>query len=163
MSAQITFSDLWTYEVGDSEVRLPLNRLGERATHVHGELRIVINDRALPSLGYWGPDDVCIGQWVQELRLMVANLAVPNAVHVFDEGEQGQPAYAFRRRGDDAEVSVVDSELGDGLGDPNWGVPVCRYEELAAAVDRFLNDLQTQVCRLAPETGESWWKAIAGA
>jgi len=68
--------------------------------HVHGGLRLEINGRLVPYLGYWGPDDVCFGEWVNELWRAAQALRDSGGRHVYDEGEQGQPAFVFEREGD---------------------------------------------------------------
>ena len=95
MSASIEFADLWIYDARLGQGRHPLSALRDGA-HVHGNLTIGIGGRAFPGLGYWGPSDVCLGMWAAELQ-SVANAVrtSADARYLFDEGEQGQPAYEF--------------------------------------------------------------------
>jgi hypothetical protein len=78
LSFEIAFSDLWTYEIGESgdlRTRLPLSRLSERGGHIHGLLQIKIGGKILPYLGYFGTDDVCFNEWVFELKSAPNNLS----------------------------------------------------------------------------------------
>jgi hypothetical protein len=156
MSIRITFSDLWTYGA-DTDKRLPLSSLPHSCGHIHGRLTINVAGRALPHLGYWGPDDVCLWHWAQQLAWAVETLsAALQSDYVYDEGEEGQPAFQFSRQGDTVYLSVIDSELSDGVADPEWqGVP-CRFEDLRSEVERLLNDLHKAVKAEAPSVAKYW-------
>src|SRR5437879_1289096 len=114
MSLAIQFGDLWTYSLSDTGTthRLPISKLSEGLGHVHGRLEITIDDRPLPFLGYCGPSDVCFNEWVHELVEASGTLqATDPGRYVYDEGEEGQPAFQFVRMGDSVFVSVIASEL----------------------------------------------------
>jgi hypothetical protein len=132
---RITVGDLWTYAVSDSggTARQPLSNLGGRknAGHVHGRLTITVADRIVPHLGYFGPDDVCLGEWLVELCGAVNALAHGQSEYLFDEGEQGQPAFKFERRGPEVVFSIVESDwrhhwkrIVGGPRKPLWRCPV---------------------------------------
>ena len=151
----IEFAGLWTYS-GTND-RLPLSQLPDRlGEHVHGELQVLVNGRRLPSLGYFGVDDVCFNEWVHELHTVRELLeAGTSAVYVYDEGEQGQPAYEFRRVDNTVLVSVIEGS-GGGSADADWqGVP-CLLTDLAAAIDRFEEALRAQLGREAADVGLRW-------
>ena len=79
-----------------------------------------------------------------------------NGCHLFDEGEQGQPAFKFQRVGDRVDVSVVDSEIGDGAGDLEWGVKSCTIAEFNAGVATFIAELASSLEEIAPGVGRRW-------
>ena len=84
-------------------------------------------------------DDVCLGQWAQELVAISERLSSsPTGEYVFDEGEQGQPAFRFIRQGDEVWVSIVDAAFSGGKADPEWQEVACRFEDLRREIDRFL-------------------------
>jgi len=102
---------------------------------VHGGLAIVVDGERLPHLGFLGPRDVCVGTWVRELTAAGQALAVASgSCHIFDEGEQGQPAFKFDRVDDSVPVSVVDSEISDGVGEAEWGTRACTLAEFNAGI-----------------------------
>lgn len=89
MSASIRFDHLFTYAVEEPQVRLPISFLSDGSGHIHGELAIhhIGGGNPLPSLGYFGPDDVCLNTWTQELHAIeealskAASLRAPIAAH----------------------------------------------------------------------------------
>jgi hypothetical protein len=80
----------------------------------------------------------------------------PDARHLFDEGEQGQPAFLFQRRGDTIDVAVVDSEISDGRGDTKWGTRSCSCASFDAEVSRFLEEFESTLETAAPGVGRAW-------
>jgi hypothetical protein len=150
-------------EAGSARV-LPANEIGREPLaalrsvedHIHGALSIVVDGEAVPHLGFFGPADVCVGTWVSELVEARRALASERGRHLFDEGEQGQPAFLFERKGDRVLVSVVDSELSGAAGDPAWGVRTCSFDELDLGVSMFLSELESLLERAAPGVGRSW-------
>jgi hypothetical protein len=162
MSFEIAFSNLWTYEGGNSENRLPLSRLSERGGHIHGLLQIKIDGRHLPYLGYFGPDDVCFNEWVFELKSALKILqASASASYTYDEGEQGQPAFFFERDGNVAFVSVVASQLSDSEGDPDWQRVQFSFADFERNVESFLLQLQQHITATAAQVGKLWWQHVA--
>jgi hypothetical protein len=141
--------------------RKPLTALAEEPRdHIHGSLSIVLAGRRLPHMGYWGPDDVCLGQWAQELVAIRRTLSSsPTGEYVFDEGEQGQPAFRFVCQGDEVRVSVVDSTLSGGKADPEWQEVACRFEDLRREIERFLKQFRAAIERHAPTAVDRWWAA----
>jgi hypothetical protein len=110
---------------GGSDKR-SLSALRSTDAHIHGELAIIVDGARLPHLGFFGPRDVCVGTWLRELTMARGKIAAgDSACHVFDEGEQGQPAFRFQRDGDRVDISIVDSKISDGVGDPEWGTKSC--------------------------------------
>ncbi len=158
MTVEIGFQGLWTYKGSDASKRNPLSDLNSSGGHIHGRLSIVISGRPLRYLGYFGPDDVCFGEWVHELSAMAKALPAHDpSRHVYDEGEQGQPAFLFERKGAQVHVSIVDSEV-DGKGDPSWGVQVCGLDDLVGEIQKFLIDLEVAIEKSCPGAGREWVK-----
>src|SRR5688500_15894937 len=64
--------------------------------HVHGELLINIDDRTIPALGYFGTEDVWLNAWFGVLRDVISEVGSGSSTkYIYDEGEQGQPAFIF--------------------------------------------------------------------
>ena len=125
--------------------------------HLHGLLRIEISGRALPQLGCFGSGDVCLNTWLEELAAIEAALGdTHSGEYTFDELEQGQPAFVFRREGAHLLVSVVESPIGGGRGDPSFVDVRCEWADFAAALDRFHRVLRAQLLSDAPEAGQAW-------
>jgi hypothetical protein len=158
---EIRFSELWTYECGDSSERLPLSRLSDRGGHVHGRLEIEVNGASLPYLGFFGPDDVCFNEWVFQLHSALGTLrSAPHINHTYDEGEQGQPAFLFERQADEFFISIVASALSDGEAHPDWQRVPCSFADFDSGVARFLADFRQHLCTAAPQFAAEWWSRI---
>jgi len=160
-SFEIRFSGLWTYESGNSSERLPLPRLSDRGDHVHGRLEIEINGLRLPYLGYFGLDDVCFNEWVFQLHSALGTLRSASRIgHTYDEGEQGQPAFLFEREDDSLFVSIVDSELSDGVADSDWQRVACSFTDFECSVATFLSEFRQHLRTQAPTFAAEWWSRI---
>lgn len=159
MSASIRFDHLFTYAVEEPQVRLPISFLSDGSGHIHGELAIHIGGgNPLPSLGYFGPDDACLNTWTQELHAIEEALSkAEDADYVFDEGEQGQPAYQFRREGEVLYVSVIDSLLSGARGDPSYQDASCLWSEFLVSIHQYMNDLKVALENEAPRVAGDWW------
>lgn len=150
------FADLWTYKVGDSSNRLPLSRL-EPGGHIHGLLEWRIAQKLVPGLGYFGPSDVCFGMWLFELsRASLVLQSAGDAEYLFDEGEQGQPAYRFQRHGERFMLTIVASELSEAEGMPDWGVADCDLVSFFRAVDSLLARFRAHLVAEIPHKAEEW-------
>lgn len=112
---------MWCGEMAalPEDERLPLSELTDES-HIHGGLRLEIAGRRVPHMGCWSPEDVCFDDWLEELRQASRCLAVVGGRHVFDEGEQGQPAFLFERDGQWGYFSIVASGISGAQGDPDW-------------------------------------------
>jgi hypothetical protein len=162
MSASICFDRLFTYSAEDTEVRLPLSQLSQGSGHVHGELAIRIGGKLLPSLGFFGADDVCLNTWTQELAAIEEALSdKEDAVYVFDEGEQGQPAYEFRREAELLFVSVVDSPVSGAHGDPSYQQVSCLWSDFVSSAHRYRRQLKATLESEAPGVAAAWWSEHA--
>lgn len=161
-SFEIRFSQLWTYESGDSSERLPLTRLSDRGGHVHGRLEIEVNGASLPYLGYFGPDDVCFNEWVFQLHSALGQLrSGQRTSHTYDEGEQGQPAFLFERDASSLFISIVDSALSDGAAHPDWQRISCSFTDFEYSATAFLTDFRQHLRTVAPEFAAEWWSRVA--
>ena len=163
MSFVIHFDELFI--PGQDCERLALTLLDDDHSHIHGGLRIVIDGRPMPYLGFFGPDDVCLNDWVNVLFEATKRLQSDVAAsYVFDECEQGQPVFEFQRNRDQVLVSVINSELGDGLGDQNWQHVTCEMKEFVAEVNQFLSELKVAVeIEAGGKATEQWWRQIGVA
>jgi hypothetical protein len=163
MSIQIALKDPWVSGVlpeGGSR-ELPVSSLKNDGSHLHGELLIVVEGEPIPRMGYFGPRDVCVADWVRELQAAVTDLRSSDpARHLYDECEQGQPAFLFERHGEIVTVSIVDSELGDGVGSPEWGRRTCSLAEFETEVGRFISELETTLEDAAPGNGRDWVRSL---
>lgn len=156
MRFAIQTSDLWT---GSHDNRRPLQALDkDENSHLHGRLEMCFGDRSVPHLGYFGPDDVCLGTWLEELAVVLARLSATEAgEHTFDEGEQGQPAFLFKREADVLRFSIVDSALSGARGNDDWQNVTADWREFEQAVRETMTSLGSQICEAAPEVGPIWW------
>lgn len=158
MSAQISFSKLFTYHVGDPSQRLRLSELADEGEHIHGLFELAIAGRALPRMGFFGPDDVCFNTWIEELLRATQALAASEvSVYTFDEGEQGQPAFVFNREGETLYVSVVDSALSGAAGDASYQNIDCSWDEFRSAVTVFASNFHDMLRHECPLVAEEWW------
>jgi hypothetical protein len=164
VSTTIRFQKLYTYTADATDVRLPLSALAAGAHHVHGQLEIIISGRPLPALGYVGSDDVCLNTWTGEFCSVLAALRdTQESKYIFDEGEQGQPAYMFAREGDVLYVSVVDSKLSGARGSPNFQQVSCTWEVFREAVTEYLSALRKALEAEAPDYAATWFRECASA
>ena len=140
--------------------RRPLSALAADS-HVHGGLRLEFAGRLVPHLGYWGPDDVCFGQWLGELAQAAAAVGWPGGRHVFDEGEQGQPAFVFERDGDRGFFSIAASEFSGADGDPDWQRVEFSPAEFVAAVASLRASFASELRAASPAVAEAWLARFA--
>jgi hypothetical protein len=157
-TASIEFRALYTYGVPDTKARLRLSALATSAHHIHGELIVCLGGKRLPYLGYFGVDDVCFNTWLKELLSVEQALsASERAKYVFDEGEQGQPAFEFSREDEMLFTSVVASAISDGEADPSYQQVACLWADFQGALSRFKDALLAQVRAEDGPYAEVWW------
>jgi hypothetical protein len=136
--------------------RLPLSAL-TLENHIHGGLRLQFGERLVPCLGYFGPDDACFNTWLEELWSATrAFESATDARYVFDEGEQGQPAFIFERVGDRAYFSIADSEFSGGKADPDWQRIEFSPDEFLAEHTHFRESLFATIRAAAPHVADQW-------
>jgi hypothetical protein len=157
---KISFADL---AVVRQNIRLPLQQLTVD-DHIHGDLLIEVAGRRLPHLGYFGEDDVCMGEWLGQLAGVREAFATSRTGrYVFDEGEQGQPALVFERQGDLAQVTIADAEFSGGVADLAWQHVEFSAADLIAEEDRFRRAFVAHLTTVAPAVAAEWMAAHAGA
>jgi hypothetical protein len=149
----LCFENLTVLEYGEEGTELvPLSRLREDS-HIHGGLRFMIGGRMVPYTGYFGADDACFGEWLTELAGVMRSFeASENARHVYDEGEQGQPAFVFERQGNAAFLSIVDSMV-DGLADPEWQRVEFQFADFREQYFAFRTRFESELRRALSLTG----------
>jgi hypothetical protein len=136
--------------------RLPLSALTPDE-HIHGGLRLQFGGRFVPYLGYFGPDDACFNTWLEELSSAThAFESAADARYVFDEGEQGQPAFVFERVADQAYFGITDSEFSGGEADPDWQRVEFSPGEFLAEHTRFRESFFATVRAAAPHVADQW-------
>ena len=125
--------------------------------HLHGYLNFEINGRSVPYMGYWGEDDVCLNDWLHifmDLRLVMKR---NQKTYLFDDCEQGQPAYLFEVISENSiQLSVVDSECGDGLGDPEWQKVPFTYVDFEAEFLKLKKEFLAKIADIAPKKLHHW-------
>ncbi len=161
MTVQIYATLLWTPMRGDTSGKLrdALSTLAARRSrsHVHGLLVLRIGGRRVPSMGHTSPDNVCVGTWLPELLAARKAVAVEGGAHVFDEGERGQPAFRFERRGRDVLVSIVPSLLSGGEGSSAWQDVPCDHTAFASEVVQLAKRFRRDLRGAAPSAFDAWW------
>lgn len=139
--------------------RRPLEELTPEA-HIHGGLRLEIQSRLVPYMGYWGPDDVCMRDWLVELQRAARALGEDGGRHVFDEGEQGQPAFEFSRRDGRGYFSIVASEISEAEGDEAWQDVAFDPNEFIEALNALLDDFKALLLEKSPNVAPRWLARI---
>jgi hypothetical protein len=159
---------IWCENLHVSRVRssaggddLPLSSLS-RGDHIHGGLRLEIGGRLVPYLGYGNANDVCFGSWLSELSGVADAFLEATARYVYDEGEQGQPAFIFERTGDTSFFSIADSQISDGLADTEWQRVEFATDEFLSEFYRLQNSFVAALRQEAPATAEEWIRAHDG-
>jgi hypothetical protein len=100
---------------------LPLSALNHDC-HIHGELEFKIGNKRVPYMGFGGPEDVCFSDWITQLDTVVHFFnRNDHFSYLYDEGEQGQPAYLFKRQKEKCFLSIINSKYEHGgTGHPQW-------------------------------------------
>jgi len=153
---KISFADLAVVRQNE---RLPLDEL-TLDDHVHGALRVEVAGRRLPHLGYFGDKDVCMADWLEELAgVRDAFTSSESGRYVYDEGEQGQPAFVFERSGDRAYVTIADAEYSGGVADPAWQHVEFSAAALISEEARLRQAFAAHLTSAAPTVASRWLAA----
>lgn len=129
--------------------------------HIHAYMRITIQGRALPYMGYFGEEDVCFNAWISVLVAMYGAMQpAGDGLYEFDEVEQGQPSYIFRRDGDSVLVSIVESKYSHAPGDSEWQDIPFSLQDLQDTLHQFRDDFLADIKKLAPGVYEKWRAAF---
>jgi hypothetical protein len=130
---------------------------GNPYSHIHGYLKLEIDGRSVPDMGYWGPDDVCFNQWIAVFASIRHAVQKGLPSYKFDETEQGQPAFLFEvKPGSQIALSIVQSESGEGKDDPEWQQVTFSYAAFKAAFLEFKIHFLSEITRNAPGQLEYW-------
>jgi hypothetical protein len=158
LGIRIWYENLYVTRNGSD---LPLSSLS-RGDHVHGGLRIEIGGRLVPHLGYLNADDACFGSWLLELRGLAEAFSETTAQYVYDDGEQGQPAFIFERAGDAGFLSIASSQLSDGQADPEWQRIEFEVHEFLRQYFLLQHSFVVALRKEAPASAEDWIRAHEG-
>ena len=155
MDVSLSFKNLF---VSGVNTRLPLSALDlNENSHIHGELQFVIDGRLVPYLGYFGPDDVCFNAWLQEFEQLIAQLdASSSDTYVFDEGEQGQPAYQFDRQDAHLYLSITAAAFSGGEADDDWQRVPFTYAVFKHQYLQFKTAFRATLAHEASHIYEQW-------
>jgi hypothetical protein len=154
-TVRIWHENLTTLPAMADNDREPLSALTAES-HIHGGLRLEIAGRLIPCLGFWGPDDVCFGTWLEELCHAAEALRTPGGKHTFDEGEQGQPAFVFERDADRGFFTIAASAFSGGKAHPGWQRVEFVPGDFQAAYHSFRTCFSAELHAAAPATAELW-------
>lgn len=150
--------ELLSAHVPDAEgERWPLTALDDEETHIHGELRWTIAGRRVPWMGFWGAEDVCLGEWWDGLNAAMAALAL-GASYTLDTGEQGSPAFHFERSGSTVLLSLVAS-MGGGGPVPDWQQVPFAWDELVEGIRTFKRQLRVLLASRGSANLPEEWEA----
>lgn len=101
---------------------------------------------------------MCLNTWLQELQSVEEALSsAEDAIYVFDEREQGQPAFEFSREGELLFTSVVASPISGARADLSHERVCCVWADFVAAIRRFKEKLRRAVEQDAGPSGQDWW------
>ncbi|HJT72485.1 MAG TPA: hypothetical protein VJ720_00675 [Chitinophaga sp.] len=131
-------------------------------SHVHGHLQIVIDEKVVPAMGYFGEEDVCLNAWFNVLGTIVRNFeSGKDTEYTYDEGEQGQPAFQFVLiRPDEVAFSIVDSAISDGGGIQKWRNKIFPLSDLKKGYQKVTEQFLKEVAAKAPVQLPHWKKII---
>lgn len=162
-SITLAFRNLFTYRTnGPSR---PGHRLGIEqlvltkgsplaATHIHGELIILVHGRGVPYL-----EETCFGEWiVYLLQLQKALKECSNARYICEGGDEGLPAYLFERADSEIFLSLIKSQVFPSEDEPDWQRIPFRDSDLQSAIDFFIASFRSHLWKANPEVAPLWWQ-----
>jgi hypothetical protein len=136
-------------------------------SHVHGHLQILIDEKVVPAMGYFGEEDVCLNAWFNVLGTIVRNFeSGKDTQYTYDEGEQGQPAFQFVLiKPGEVAFSIVDSAiLGDGDikkgRNKKWRDKTFPLSDLKKGYQKVTEQFLEEVAAKAPAQLPHWKKII---
>ena len=131
-------------------------------SHVHGQLQIVIDEKVVPAMGYFGEEDVCLNAWFNILGTIVRNFeSGKDTEYTYDEGEQGQPAFRFVLiKPGEVAFSIVDSAISDGGGIKKWSNKTFPLSDLKTSYQKVAEQFLKEVAAQAPAQLPLWKKII---
>lgn len=128
-------------------------------SHIHGFLGIEIQGELVPYLGYESDEDVCFNDWIENL-ITLRNIVDRKLddQYVFDEYEEGQPAFQFdiEEDGKVISLSIVETSLGEGFDDPDWQEIKFSYDAFLIALANFRAHFMEWIGQRAPVSYPIW-------
>jgi hypothetical protein len=132
-------------------------RNGKPYQHLHGLLKFEIDSRRVPHMGYWSENDVCFNQWIGILVSIQKAVQEKQPAYLFDECEQGQPAFLFEvTPPSQIFLSIVESECGEGFQDPDWQKVAFAYADFKRAFLHFKERFLQHIAEIAPHQVDYW-------
>ena len=162
---RIEYSNLWTYDInslgkGAVTKRLPLKYLNNsNCTHIHGDLKIIIDNRTVPYISELESDDVCIGYWIEMINNLFIQFSNGCPSYSIQGGDQGKPEYKFDRRENKVYLSIVDSPLG-GKKDIAWQEVCFEYKDFKREYRKLKVGLIDEIASDAPQVLTEWKNKI---
>ena len=131
-------------------------------SHVHGHLQLVIDEKVVPAMGYFGEEDVCLNAWFTVLGTIVRNFeSGKDTEYTYDEGEQGQPAFQFVLiKPNEVAFSIVDSAISGGSGGKKWRNKIFPFADLKKGYQKVAEQFLKEVAAEAPAQLSHWKKII---
>lgn len=131
-------------------------------SHVHGHLQIVIDEKVVPAMGYFGEEDVCLNHWFDVLGTIIRNFeSGKETEYTYDEGEQGQPAFQFVLiKPNEVAFSIVDSVISGSGGGKKWRNKTFPLSDLKKGYQKVTEQFLKEVAAEAPAQLPQWKKLI---
>ncbi len=168
-TVEISFENLLVSGYGDdpdedANGRLPMSRLGlDEYACVHGTIRLMISGRRVPHMGLFGPDDVCLWEWLAHFHeAQSAFRAEPNARVVVDAAHQSEPAFVWEREEETGFLTIAACEWSGGVADAQWQKIPFLVDDFFTAHARFRAEAREFILREAPHCGLEWWDDWGG-
>jgi hypothetical protein len=95
---------------------------------------------------------------MEELRHAAEALRVADGRYVFDEGEEGQPAFVFEPVGLRAFFTIAASEISDGQPHPEWQRVEFSPADFLTTHDCFRKSFIEELRVTAPLVADGWLK-----
>lgn len=163
-TAEISFENLLVCGYEDdsddaASARLPMSRLGlDENACIHGTIRLLIGGRRVPHLGFFGPDDVCLWEWLRHFhKVESAFRAEPNARVVVDAADQSEPAFVWEREGETGFLTIAACEWSGGVADLDWQRSPFLTSDFLSAHTKFRLEAREFIVREAPHCALEWW------
>ncbi len=141
----------------DASGRLPMSRLDlDEHACVHGTIRLVIGGRRVPHMGLFGPDDVCLWDWLGHFY-EVESAFRANARVVVDAADQNEPAFVWERQEETGFLTIAACAWSGGVADLEWQRSPFLTSDFLTAHTKFRLEAREFIVREAPHCGLEWW------
>lgn len=168
-TVEISFENLLVCGNGDDDDedasgRLPMSRLGlDEHACVHGTIRLLIGGRAVPHMGFFGPDDVCLWDWLAHFHEVESAFRTQAEARVFvDAADQSEPAFVWERELETGFLTIAACEWSGGVADAQWQRTPFLVCDFLAAHAKFRFEAREFILREAPHCGQEWWNDWGG-